>query len=292
MNRLAQTLDRCRQRGEKAMGLFLTNGFPEPAATLPILQAVDRAGADFIELGMPFSDPLAEGLPIQRASERALAHGVTMADAFATVRAFRATSETPLVLMGYTNPVLRYGPERFCQDAAAAGADGLILPDLPPEEADLIEGFAAEAGLALTFLVAPNTRPERVKLVAGRSTGFVYAVSVTGLTGSAIGAQDVVAGYLRRTRGLVGRRPLLVGFGIKTPEDAARLSAETDGFIVGSALINLAERLWDDDALGDAERIAEVERFARDLKSGAQHASGLDSDEIPPTDTEPKPQAV
>ena len=272
MNRLTATLDACRQRGEKAMGLFLTNGFPEPAATLPILHALDRAGADFIELGMPFSDPLAEGLPIQKASERALARGVTMADAFRTAEAFRRESETPLVLMGYTNPVLRYGPARFCQDAASAGADGLILPDLPPEEADLIEDAAAEAGLALTFLVAPNTRPERVELVAARSTGFVYAVSVTGLTGSALGAQDAVAAYLRRTRALVGGRPLLVGFGIKTPEDAARLSAETDGFIVGSALIGLAERLWDDGALSDAERIGQVERFARALKEGAQPA--------------------
>ena len=269
-NRLTATLGACRQRSEKAMGLFLTNGFPEPATTLPILQAIDRAGADFIELGMPFSDPLAEGLPIQKASERALHHGVKMADAFRTAEQFRAGSETPLVLMGYTNPVLRYGPARFCQDAASAGADGLILPDLPPEEADLIEGAAASAGLALTFLVAPNTRPERVELVARRSTGFVYAVSVTGLTGSALGSQDAVAAYLRRTRALVGERPLLVGFGIRTPEDAARLAAETDGFIVGSALVNLAERLWDDASLSDAERLRQIGAFARALKLGAQ----------------------
>lgn len=266
--RLRTALAAARARDEKAMGLFLTNGFPHPEATLPILQAIDDAGADFIELGMPFSDPLAEGLPIQRASERALRHGVTMADAFRTAEAFRAGSATPLLLMGYVNPVLRYGARDFCRDAAAAGVDGLILPDLPPEEADLIQHEADAAGLGLVFLVAPNTPEARVRLVDERASAFVYAVSVAGLTGSKIGGFDGISAYLERVRGLIHNNPLLVGFGIETNADARRLSAHTDGFIVGSALIRLAERLWDDDARSEPERLAGLRTFARDLKHG------------------------
>lgn len=265
MNRLTASLGGLRQRGEKALGLFLTSGFPEPSATLPALRALADAGASFLELGMPFSDPLAEGLPIQRASARALAHGTTMVDTLRTAEAFRRASETPLVLMGYVNPILRYGVEAFCRDAAAAGADGLILPDLPPEEAALVEDAAAGAGLALTFLVAPNTPDERARLVAERSTGFVYAVSVTGLTGGQLDDFGAVSGYLDRVRRLVGTKPLLVGFGISTAADAARLAPHADGVIVGSAIIREAERLWDDPALGAEERAARLGAFARAL---------------------------
>ena len=255
-----------RTRGHTAMGLFLTSGFPEPGATGPILDALVAGGADFVELGMPFSDPLAEGLPIQRASARALAHGVAMDDAFATARTFTARHPgVPLVLMGYYNPVLQIGLDRFCAAAAASGAAGLILPDLPPEEAAPLEEAARAHGLALTFLVAPNTPDARVASVAGRSTGFVYAVSTPGLTGQTLAAHDAIGAYLDRTRTLVGDAPLLVGFGIRTRDDAARLAAHTDGFIVGTALIEVCERLWDDPALTDAERLAHVEAFVRGL---------------------------
>lgn len=265
MTRLRTHLAGLQSRGEKAMGLFLTSGFPSPEATLPILRAIDDAGASFIELGMPFSDPVAEGLPIQEASERALAQGANMAHTFETAAAFRATSETPLVLMGYANPVFRYGVASFCADAASAGVDGLIIPDLPPEESDELEHAAANHGLAVTHLVAPNTTPERVRLVDERSTGFVYAVSVTGLTGSGLGATDATDAYLQQTRCLVTANPLLVGFGIRTAADAARLSKHTDGFIVGSALIRAAEQLWDDPSLSEETRLARIASFARSL---------------------------
>lgn len=268
MTRLRAHLDGLRQRGETAMGLFLTSGFPAPDATLPILRAVDEAGADFIELGMPFSDPVAEGLPIQQASERALAQGATMAGTFETAAAFRAQSDTPLVLMGYANPVMRYGVSDFCADAASSGVDGLILPDVPPEEADELEEAAARHDLSITHLVAPNTSDARVRLVDDRSTGFVYAVSVTGLTGSGLGAADATDAYLARVRGLV-EQPLLVGFGIQTGADAARLGAHTDGFIVGSALIRTAETAWDDGDLTDSARLDRVADWARTLKTDA-----------------------
>ena len=265
--RLRAHLDGVRGRGGRAMGLFLTSGFPTPDATLPILRAVDRGGADFVELGMPFSDPVAEGLPIQQASERALRQGATMAGTFETAAAFRRESDTPLVLMGYANPVMRYGPGDFCADAASSGVDGLILPDLPPEEAEEVEAAAAQHGLSVTHLIAPNTSDARVRLVDDRSTGFVYAVSVTGLTGSGLGAHAATDAYLARARALV-EQPLLVGFGISTGADAARLSRHTDGFIVGSALIRLVERLWDDPDLTDSERREGVTAWARSLKGG------------------------
>lgn len=268
MSILKQRIADVLARGEKAMGLFFTNGFPDPQHTLPILEAADEAGADFIELGMPFSDPLAEGLTIQRSSERALRHGVRMQDAFRTAERFRRKSQTPLLLMGYLNPVLRYGVEAFCRDAKAAGVDGLILPDLPPEESEMLDGAARAHGLEMVYLIAPNTTDERIADVDRKATGFVYAVSMTGLTGTDIGTLSRVEAYLKRARAIVERNPLLVGFGIKSHEDAVRLSQYTDGFIVGSALINLAERLWDDPSLTDAERLAQVRQFVRGLKYG------------------------
>lgn len=268
-SRLRAALDRAAGRGEKSAGFFLTNGFPDPDHTLPILQAVDEAGADFIELGMPFSDPLAEGLPVQRASERALRHGVRMRDTLRTASEFRTKSETPLALMGYINPIYQYGVRNFCRDARSSGVDGLILPDLPPEESEVVTSEARSAGLDVVFLIAPNTTDVRVRDVDEKASGFVYAVSVTGLTGSTIGTVDAVAAYLRRARALVTRNRLLVGFGIRTPDDAARVSLETDGFIVGSALIELVERLWADATCSESLRLDRVRAFVHALKYGS-----------------------
>ncbi|MBB4090081.1 tryptophan synthase subunit alpha [Salinibacter ruber] len=267
MSRLDETFDALGP-DEKAMGLFLTDGFPNPDATVPLLHAIDRGGADFIELGMPFSDPLAEGRPIQRASARALSHGVTLPDTLQTVESFREDSDTPLLLMGYVNPVFKYGVDAFCRDAAEAGVDGLILPDLPPQESDALCDAAAAHGLELVFLIAPNTSDERIRVVDERATGFVYAVSVTGLTGSDLAETPSVDEYLMHARDFVAQNPLLVGFGIKTHDDAMELSRHTDGFIVGSALINRVEALWEDPERSTTDRLDTVEGFARHLKSG------------------------
>lgn len=274
MQRLRDTLTACSERGEKAMGLFLTSGFPDPESTLAILQEMDRGGADFIEFGMPFSDPLAEGLPIQRSSERALRAGARMKDALRTAAAFRSTSDTPLLLMGYVNPIHQYGAAAFCRDARDAGVDGLILVDLPLEESDVIAAHAAKEGLGLVNLIAPNTDDDRIRRIDETTTAFVYAVSVTGLTGSGLGSVDGVEAYLRRAREVVRKNPLLVGFGIKTHEDAARLSRHTDGFVVGSALIERVEQLWDDETLSREERLRGVSEFVRTLKHGDQVAAG------------------
>ena len=247
------------------MGLFVTGGFPTPDDTSSILRAVDRGGADFIELGMPFSDPLAEGLPIQHSSERALAAGASMRTTMRAAADFRSHSGTPLVLMGYLNPVLRYGVETFFRDAEEAGVDGVILPDLPPEERGLVSGPAAEHGIDLVPLIAPTTPDERIRHIDEASSGFVYAVSITGLTGTGLGSVDDVGAYLERARRLVRINPLLVGFGIGSAEDAARLTRHTDGFIVGSALIRRIDDLWAREADPDARSEA-IAAFVRALR--------------------------
>ena len=271
-NRIRTRLAQLKSQQEKAMGIFVTNGFPELDATLSILKAIDQGGADFIELGMPFSDPLAEGLPIQQSSERALRNGVSMKDSFSVVEKFRKTSDTPVLLMGYLNPVFRYGISNFCKDAHSSGVDGLILPDLPPEESNLIREAAAAHNLNLVFLIAPNTPEDRITKTDELSSAFVYAVSMTGLTGTAIGGLDVVSAYLKRAKSLVQKNPLLVGFGIKSFEDAMRLSQHTDGYIVGSALIKKLEALWADASLSDADRLEQTTLFVRALKYGNKNA--------------------
>lgn len=268
MQRLQERLAACIQRREKAMGLFMTSGFPDLESTLPILREMDRGGADFIELGMPFSDPLAEGLPIQRSSERALQGGVRMKDTFRTAAAFCAESDTPLLLMGYANPIRQYGISAFCRDARTAGVEGLILADVPLEERLPFAGEAASANLASVLLIAPNTPDDRIREIDKAATGFVYAVSVTGLTGSGLGAIERVETYLKRARDMVHGNPLLAGFGIRTHEDAVRLSRHTDGFIAGSALIEKVETLWGDGSMSAKTRHDEIRRFVQALKNG------------------------
>jgi tryptophan synthase alpha chain len=263
-DRLTARLAACRREGRKAMGLFLTDGFPHPDATDALLDALVAGGADFVELGMPFSDPLAEGLPIQHASSVALRAGVTMRHTLETARRFRSRHDTPLLLMGYVNPVLRYGLSNFCRDSASVGVDGLILPDVPPEESGDLRAAADAAGLATVFLSAPNTPDDRLRELDRLATGFVYAVSVAGVTGAALGDTSHVARYLERARSLVSR-PLLVGFGIRTADDARRLTQTTDGFIVGSALIRHIDALWEDQSLSNSERADRVAQFARAL---------------------------
>ncbi len=249
------------------MGLFITCGFPSLDATLPIIRAVDRGGADFIEIGMPFSDPLAEGKPIQHSSEVALANGTTLVDVMSVTRTFRTESDTPIVLMGYYNPVLQYGLERFCRDASEAGADGLVLPDVPPDEATALKEAADATGLSLIFLVAPNTPKERVRYVESISSGFVYAVSFAGLTGDALEFDGTVQRYLEQVNEAI-ETPLIVGFGIANAADASMMSRSTDGFIVGSALVRLVDELWTNKSLPVNEKTKRITAFVRDLRPG------------------------
>jgi len=266
-SRLSIKLHSLQQRGQKAMGIFLTSGFPSPDDTLHLLHAIDQGGADFIELGMPHSDPLAEGLPIQHSSTTALQAGATMKSTLDAVRAFRKTSETPLLLMGYINPILKFGIRTFCTEADLAGADGFIIPDLPPQEASMLRDHAQQDRLHLVFLVAPNTSIERMKQIDQLSDGFVYCVSITGLTGTGLdGQQDTINSYLKDARQIIDKNPLMVGFGIQSHQDAKRLSKHTDGFIVGSAVIKEIKRLWGYSDLTLQKRCQKLTLFIRSLK--------------------------
>ena len=254
MSRIAAVFRQGRARQESVLIAYLMAGDPSLDATAEYVLALERAGADLVELGVPFSDPIADGPVIQRASERALKAKTTLTGILTTVARLRARTQIPLLLMTYYNPVLRFGEARFATEASAAGVDGVIIPDLPPEEAGGLRPHARRAGLETVFLLAPTSPIARIRRVAAVSTGFLYYVSLTGITGAALGnLRDV------QTRIALIRRyttqPIAVGFGIASPADAARLAGAADGVIVGSALVRLLETSQHDaarQALGQA----------------------------------------
>jgi tryptophan synthase alpha chain len=232
-------------RAEKRAALmpYFTLGYPDPSVSLEILEAIARSGADLIELGVPFSDPLADGPTIQRSTQQALERGMNVARCLEMVSALREMGILqPLLLMGYINPILAYGIERFVGEAANAGADGLIVPDLPPEEAAQLEQACRAGGLALVYLLPPTASLDRVKAVSARSTGFVYLVSLTGVTGARQALPPDLENFIRRVR-QVTDLPLAVGFGISNPEQARAVGTLADGVIVGSALIDAIDRV-------------------------------------------------
>lgn len=238
MSRIAQTFTHLRATGRVALMPYLTVGFPERDSTLALVPALEAAGADLFELGVPFSDPLADGATIQRASERALANGVTLAFCLETVAALRTRGvQAPLLLMGYYNPLLRYGLKQACADLAAAGGDGWIVPDVPPEEISDLRQAAAHHGLDVIMFATPTTPDERLAEIARLASGFVYCVSLTGVTGARQNLADGLAGFLHRVRRATSL-PLVVGFGISTAAHVQQVAAIADGAIVGSALIN------------------------------------------------------
>jgi tryptophan synthase alpha chain len=235
MNRIDEALAARRKKGEKALGLFLTAGYPHPDSTVELVLALEQGGADLIEIGMPFSDPLADGPVIQQSSAIALGNGVTLETIFEDVRRIRASSGIPIVLMGYLNPILRFGREQFFQCASEAGVDGVILPEVPLEESAEFSMMAEAHRLALILLVTPASPEERIREIDRRSSGFLYCVSSTGVTGSK--SAKPAAEYLAFVRRQATKNPLLVGFGIATPDDARTFTAHADGAIIGSALI-------------------------------------------------------
>ena len=246
-DRLKKTLGSIRSRQKRALAFFYTAGFPTIDSTVRVGRALAAGGADIIELGMPFSDPLADGPVIQRSSEVALRNGMSLRELLVQTRLLRKEVDAPIVLMGYLNPILRYGSRQFFSDAAAAGVDGVILPELPLEEAGRFGGELREAGLAQILLVTPTTPPERLTDIDARATGFVYCVSMTGVTGGQVA--DDIPEYLRGVRAHVVRNPILVGFGISTPEQAVSLGTMADGVIIGSALLRQLEKADTNEAL-------------------------------------------
>ena len=250
MSRIAARFAALKREGRGALIPFLEAYDPDPATSMALLRALPEAGADLIEIGMPFTDPMADGPTIQAAGKRALKAGAKTARILAMVRGFRREdATTPIVLMGYLNPILSYGPERFCTDAAAAGVDGLIVVDLPPEEAELLAPCALAEGLDIIRLIAPTTDATRLPRVLAGSSGFVYYVSITGITGTRTATAAHLEQAIPRIRCCTDL-PIAVGFGVRSPAQAATAARIADAAVVASALIEtLAGRL---DAAGHA----------------------------------------
>jgi len=242
MSRIDETFARLRAEGRTGFVAFVTVGYPELDSTVPLVKALIEGGADIIELGIPFSDPLAEGPTIQASSFRALENGTTPATCLQAVRQLRAEGVTaPLVFMGYYNPILAYGLERFAKDAAEAGADGIIPVDLPPEESGpLYAAFTAE-GLSVIYLLAPTSTDDRIAAVAEKASGFVYCVSLTGVTGARDELSADLTSFLERVRKQISL-PLAVGFGISQPKHFQAVGRMADAAVVGSAIIDVIAR--------------------------------------------------
>jgi tryptophan synthase alpha chain len=227
--------------GYKALIAYLTIGYPNIETTQKAASILSTSGCDIIELGIPFSDPLADGVTIQKASYHALQQGITPQVCLEVAYQLRQRMATPLIFMGYYNPILSFGLDSFCQASAKAGIDGLIIPDLPPEEGTELEASARKLKLDLIYLLAPTSTEERIGMVAKRSQGFIYLVSLTGVTGARQTLPPELEGFVKRVR-QKARQPLCVGFGISTPEQARRVATVADGVIVGSRLIQLIEQ--------------------------------------------------
>lgn len=272
MNRIDKKLAQLQVSGKKMLSPYITAGDPEPGMTVKLMHALVEAGADVLEIGIPFSDPMAEGPVIQAAMERALVHGVHSDDVFSMVQQFRQQdADTPVVLMGYMNPIEQYGYERFATQAHLAGVDGMIIVDLPPEESNEIAPYWQAAGLHIIYLCSPTTSDERMNLLKEVAQGYLYYVSLKGVTGSdSFDVASVQTQYLRR-KGQTSL-PVMVGFGIKTPEMAAEVATFADGVIVGAALINQIQQAYLDkqDAIKAGVTLISAMRHAIDIK-GPQH---------------------
>jgi len=256
-----------KAEGRAAFVAYVMAGDPDAATAAAILAGLPAAGADLIELGFPFSDPMAEGPPIQRAAQRALAKGMTLAGTLDLVRGFRAgDTTTPLILMGYMNPLVTWGFEAFAEAAADAGVDGLIVVDCPPEEAGPLADALDAAGVSLIRLATPTTDDERLKVVVKRTSGFVYYVSVAGVTGDKEADAAAVAPHVERVRKASGL-PVAVGFGIKTPERASAIGRVSDAVVVGSALVDEVAEALDMNEDVTARVLSKVNSLSKAVRS-------------------------
>ena len=263
MSRLTDKFDALKAEGKPAFVSYVMSGDPDPETSLEIMRGLPGAGVDVIELGLPFTDPMADGPSIQKAGLRALDAGQTLKGVLAMAATFREDDQTtPIILMGYYNPIYSHGVDAFLADAKTAGIDGLIVVDLPPEEDDELCLPANAAGLHFIRLATPTTDDKRLPAVAENTSGFVYYVSITGITGSAEASADAVAPEVDRIRAYTGL-PVCVGFGVKTPERAAEIGRVADGVVVGSAIV---------DRIGRGDAPADVLGFVKELADGAHGA--------------------
>ncbi len=234
--RLIQHITHQLNQGKKLFSVYITAGFPEKSATLPILQALDAAGVDFVELGIPFSDPIADGPTIQAAANQAIENGVTLEWILETVQQFRQQSDMPIILMGYLNPVIQYGMERFSKACRQSGVDGVILPDFPWEEAQQFQPYFSQANLDNIYLIAPNTPSDRIQLLARATTAFLYCTAYTGTTGADHQLDDHSIRFFNHLKQTLSV-PYIIGFGIKNARQVQYYQSLADGVVVGSAFI-------------------------------------------------------
>ena len=268
MSRIAARFAALKQQGRGALIPFLEAWDPDEATSMALLRGMPAAGADLIEIGMPFTDPMADGPIIQAAGKRALQAGVKVARVLDMVRAFRCEDDaTPVILMGYLNPILSYGPQRFCADAAAAGVDGLIVVDLPPEESDLMLPHAAAHDIDFIRLVAPTTDDKRLPQVLNGSSGFVYYVSITGITGTRSATSEQLSAAIPRVRKAT-QLPIAIGFGVRTPQQAAEAVRVADAAVVASALIDTLAANLDAHGKAKPDAVAKVLDQVRALARG------------------------
>jgi tryptophan synthase alpha chain len=272
MTRIDTRFAELKKQGRSAFITFLMAGDPDPATALEIIKALPKAGADIIEIGMPFTDPMADGPAIQAAGLRALKAGMTLKKTLAMVREFRKDdATTPLVLMGYYNPIYIYGVDKFLVDAKAAGVDGLIIVDLPPEEDAELCLPAMQAGLNFIRLATPTTDDKRLPAVLANTSGFVYYVSITGITGSASADTAVVGEAVARIKRLT-KLPVCVGFGIRTPEAARGIAQHADGAVVGTALVDALRASLDAEGRATAKTVDAVADLVAALAQGVRGA--------------------
>jgi len=261
MSRISATFERLRQQKEKALIPFITAGYPDLSTTRRLIFQCEQCGADLLELGVPFSDPMADGPIIQHASESALAQGTSLERILGMVKTIRRKSSIPIILMGYYNPFFKFGLKSFTRAAQAAGVDGLLVVDLPPEEAGEMKIHTERAGLDLIFLLAPTSGPERIDSIVKHATGFIYYVSLTGVTGVRSKLDRSIRNQLETIR-KKSPLPIGVGFGISTPEHAKTVARWADAVVVGSALIKIISG-----STSKAEAVQNAGRFIRTLKA-------------------------
>lgn len=270
--RITRCFARLTEKNRKAFVAFLTGGDPDFDTSRQLICGLPDAGVDLIEIGIPFSDPMADGPAIQASSQRALRNGMTLVKTLQLVRHFRENDDTtPIVLMGYYNPIYRYGADRFVHECVSSGVDGLIIVDLPPEEDEELCEPALTAGLHWIRLVTPSTDDGRIDAVLHNVSGFVYYISVLGVTGTRRAMADHVNQAVERLRNYT-ELPIAVGFGIKTPEHARSVAERADGIVVGSAIVELVKSNLDDDGKPGAELVGKVHDFVRQIAEGVANA--------------------
>lgn len=265
MGRIQQKFNDLKKRGDKALVAYLTAGDPDLETTMALITALDEAGVDVLEIGVPFSDPTADGPTIQAASQRSLQKGTTLSAIFHMLETVRKFTEIPIVLFGYYNPIFIYGTERFAKQAKKSGVDGILVVDLPPEESRELRQYTDRADIDFISLIAPTTSSERIGKISQKATGFLYYVSITGVTGT----QKPVVSDIKKEMNRIRKQttmPVVVGFGISTPEQAAEIALHAEGVVIGSAFVRLIEENGNTNNLVNI-----ISSYAKDIKTALQN---------------------